>query len=257
MKVVILAGGLGTRISEYTDSIPKPMVPIGGKPVLWHIMKYYSSFGFNDFVICLGYKGYVIKEYFFNYYKHNSDMKINLKSNEVEILNSNVEPWNISLIDTGQTTMTGGRLKLLQDHLSNDEDFFMTYGDGLSNVDIKKLLEFHKSHGGQVSMTAVTPPGRFGAIITGKKGQVEAFQEKVPGDGNLINGGFFVIKPEALNQIKDSQTPWETEPLEKITKEGQLYSFNHDGFWQCMDTKRDRDNLEEIWDTGDAPWKTW
>ena len=257
MKTVILAGGYGTRLNEYTELIPKPMVPIGGKPILWHIMKYYSSFGHNDFIICLGYKGYVIKEFFFNYYKHNSNIKIDLKNDSLEILNSNVEPWSVSLIDTGNNVMTGGRLKKLIPYLEDNESFFMTYGDGLANVDLSELSKFHQAHNGSVTMTAVSPPGRFGAIQASESGKVNKFLEKPENHNHKINGGFFVIDTTALSTIEGDLISWEREPLEQLTIEQKLYNFNHNGFWQCMDTKRDKDKLEQIWESGQAPWKSW
>ncbi len=257
MKTVLLAGGFGTRISEYTQSIPKPMVPIGGKPILWHIMKYYSSFGHNEFIICLGYKGYVIKEFFFNYHKHHSNLTVNLADGSLEILDSSPEPWKIHLIDTGDNVMTGGRLKRIKPYLNENEDFFLTYGDGVANVALDELLKFHHSHEGKVSMTSVVPPGRFGAIESNQNGCITNFLEKPKGDGQKINGGYFVVHPSALNTIEGDHISWEREPLEELTKQGNLYDFHHQGYWQCMDTKRDHDRLEKIWASNEAPWKSW
>ena len=244
MKVLLLAGGFGTRLSEETDTRPKPMVEIGGKPILWHIMKIYSEYDFNDFVILLGYKGYYIKEYFANYFLHQSDVTIDMKDGKMEVLNSSSEPWKVTLLDTGLNSMTGGRVKRAQDFIG-DEPFMLTYGDGLSNVNIKKLIDFHKKNNKLVSLTAVRPPARFGAIkILGNK--VKYFKEKSKLDEGWINGGFFVMQPEFLNYIKNDQTFLEREPMELLTKKNQLVAFKHDNFWQCMDTKRDMDNLNII-----------
>ncbi len=254
MKAVILAGGLGTRISEETALRPKPMVEIGGKPILWHIMKIYSAHGINDFIICLGYKGYIIKEYFANYFLHTSDVTFNIAKNSMEVHQHNAEPWNVTLVETGENTMTGGRLKRVAHYLN--EDFCLTYGDGVADVDIPKLLKFHRQHGRLATMTATQPPGRFGALSLDGEA-VAGFCEKPEGDGGWINGGFFVLSPEVLKYIKDDATTWEREPLEKLANEGQLSAFMHQGFWQPMDTLRDKTHLEDLWTTGDAPWKIW
>jgi glucose-1-phosphate cytidylyltransferase len=254
MKVVILAGGLGSRLSEETTLRPKPMVELGGKPVLWHIMKTYSHYGLNDFVICLGYKGYVIKEYFANYFMHMSDITINLRNNELKVHQNMSEPWTVTLVDTGETTMTGGRLKRVRQHI--DGTFCFTYGDGLSDVNISDLLAFHREQGTQATLTAVQPPGRFG-VIDFKEEKVSAFHEKPPGDGGWVNGGFFVLEPEVLDTIESDSTAWEREPLEQLAKAGQLSAYKHDGFWQPMDTLRDRTYLESLWASGQAPWKVW
>jgi len=255
MKVVILAGGFGTRLSEETEIKPKPMVEIGGKPILWHIMKIYSSFGFNDFIICLGYKGYVIKEYFANYFLHMSDVTIDLKNNKIEIHNVKSEPWRVTLVDTGLNTMTGGRIKRIQQYVA-DETFMLTYGDGLGNININELLEFHRKHGKYATITAVQPTGRFGALKL-KGNQVLAFKEKPKGDGGWINGGFFVLEPEIFNYIEGDETVWEKEPLENLAKDGQLMAYKHKGFWKPMDTLRDKRELESLWQSGNPPWKIW
>jgi len=255
MKAVILAGGLGTRISEETSIKPKPMVEIGGKPILWHIMKIYSAHGINEFVICLGYKGYVIKEYFANYFLHMSDVTFDMTANKMEVHQNSAEPWKVTLVDTGDNTMTGGRIKRIGKYLDGD-DFCCTYGDGVGDVDITKLVAFHKSHGNLATLTATQPPGRFGAI--GLQGQqVTGFQEKPQGDGAWINGGFFVLSPKVLDFIDGDSTTWEKEPMEKLAHMGQLASHFHRGFWQPMDTLRDKTHLEELWATGKAPWKVW
>jgi len=255
MKCVILAGGLGTRLAEETGLRPKPMVEIGGRPILWHIMKIYSAHGVNDFVICLGYKGYLIKEYFQNYFLHMSDVTFDMASNQMQVHQKNVEPWRVTLVDTGDDTMTGGRLKRVA-HYVGDADFCMTYGDGVGSVDIGKLLAFHKQHGKLATLTATQPPGRFGALDM--EGQaVVAFQEKPHGDGGWINGGFFVLSPRVLGYIKDDRTIWEREPMERLAKERQLVAYEHDGFWQPMDTLRDKNLLESHWQSGKAPWKAW
>jgi len=256
MKVIILAGGLGTRLSEETDIKPKPMVEIGGKPILWHIMKIYSHYGFNDFVICLGYKGYVIKEYFANYFLHQSDVTINLKENNMEIHQSKAEPWKITLVDTGLNTMTGGRIKRVQKYIGN-EAFMLTYGDGVGNVDIHALLTFHKSHKKYATVTSVQPSGRFGALNLDNNKNVLSFQEKPRGDGSWINGGFFVLEPPAFDYIRSDETVWEKEPLENLAHDGQLVAHTHTGFWQPMDTLRDKNHLEDLWKTGKAPWNVW
>jgi glucose-1-phosphate cytidylyltransferase len=254
MKTVILAGGYGTRISEETHLKPKPMIEIGGKPIIWHIMKLYSKYNLNDFVICLGYKGYLIKEYFANYFLHMSDVTIDIKNNKLEIHQINSEPWKITLIDTGDDTMTGGRVKRIKKYI--DGTFCLTYGDGLSDIDIFKLLEFHKKTGLLATITAVQPPGRYGALqLNGNN--VSKFQEKPPGDSNMINGGFFVLEPGIFDYIKDDSTIFEREPLENLTKDNQLAAYRHNGFWQPMDTLRDKNTLEELWSSKNAPWKVW
>jgi len=256
MKAVILAGGLGTRISEETHLKPKPMIEIGGRPILWHIMKMYSHHGVNDFVICCGYKGYVIKEYFANYFLHMSDVTFDMSSNSMQVHQRNAEPWRVTLVDTGDDTMTGGRLKRVAPYIQDEEAFCMTYGDGVSDVNITELLAFHKSHGASATVTATLPPGRFGALdIKGDK--VAGFKEKPKGDGVMINGGFFVLSPKVLDLIEGDKTIWEQRPLETLATSGQLTVFKHQGFWQPMDTLRDKTYLEELWASGDAPWKAW
>ncbi len=256
MKAVILAGGLGTRLSEETSIRPKPMVEIGGRPILWHIMKMYSAHGVNDFVICCGYRGYVIKEYFANYCLHTSDVTFDLTSNSMEIHRKRAEPWRITLVDTGEDSMTGGRLKRVAGYVQNEEAFCFTYGDGVSDVHIGKSIEFHRRHGRQATVTATFPPGRFGAMDI-REGVVESFKEKPRGDGAMINGGFFVLSPAVLDLIKDDATVWEKEPLMSLAARHQLMAFEHDGFWQPMDTLRDKVYLEELWSSGKAPWKVW
>ena len=256
MKVVILAGGLGTRLSEETDVRPKPMIEIGGYPILWHIMKIYSFYGFNDFIICLGYKGYVIKEYFLNYYLHQSDIEINISTNTHKVINSVAEPWKITLVETGKETMTGGRLKRVKNFVGNDT-FFATYGDGLSDVNFVELLNFHRSNGRLATITAVQPPGRFGALEILKNDVVSRFMEKPLGDGAWINGGFFVLEPEVLNYIESDETVFEKEPLENLAGNGQLTAYKHIGFWKSMDTLRDKRELESMWSAGLAKWKMW
>ncbi|AKD25224.1 glucose-1-phosphate cytidylyltransferase [Polynucleobacter duraquae] len=256
MKAVILAGGLGTRISEETASRPKPMVDVGGKPILWHIMKLYSAHGVNDFVICCGYKGYMIKEYFANYFLHMSDVTFDMASNnDVQIHQQHAEPWKITLIDTGEDTLTGGRLKRVHQYL-NDEDFCFTYGDGVGDIDITKLIAFHKAHGKQATVTAVQPPSRFGALDMDGTSVIN-FTEKPLGDGMYINGGFFVLSPKVIDLIKDDSTIWERKPLETLAISGQLQAFMHNGFWQPMDTLRDKQHLDDLWAGGKAPWKVW
>jgi glucose-1-phosphate cytidylyltransferase len=256
MKVVILAGGFGTRLSEETDVKPKPMVEIGGKPILWHIMKTYSSYGFNEFVILLGYKGYVIKEFFSNYFLHQSDVTIDLANNSMEVHQNESESWKVTLLETGLNTLTGGRIKRAKDYVG-DDDFLLTYGDGLSDVDIVKTVEFHKSHGKNITMTSVQPTGRYGALDIKADNSISSFKEKPKGDGAWINGGFFVCKPEVLNYIDGDSTTFEQEPLTDLAAEGQLMSFKHNGFWECMDTLRDKTNLCQLWDSDQAPWKRW
>lgn len=255
MKAVILAGGLGTRISEETVSRPKPMVDIGGKPILWHIMKMYSTYGIHDFVICLGYKGYMIKEYFANYFLHTSDVTFDIVQNKMEIHQNYAEPWKITLVETGENTMTGGRLKRVAPYIQGD-DFCFTYGDGVSNVNINELIHFHKQQKTLATLTAIQPPGRFGALHLDQK-SVKGFQEKPQGDGAWINGGFFVLSPQVLDYITDDDTIWEKQPLERLAEEGQLSAYHHHGFWQAMDTLRDRNHLEHLWSTERAPWKIW
>jgi glucose-1-phosphate cytidylyltransferase len=256
MKVVILAGGFGTRLSEETDIRPKPMVEIGGKPILWHIMKSYSSYGFNEFVILLGYKGYVIKEFFSNYFLHQSDVTIDLANNSMEVHQNESEPWKVTLLETGLNTLTGGRIKRAKDYIG-DDDFLLTYGDGLSDVDIAKTVEFHKSHGKKITMTAVQPAGRYGALDIKDDDSILSFKEKPKGDGAWINGGFFVCRPEVLRYIDGDSTTFEQEPLINLATDGELMSFKYEGFWECMDTLRDKTNLCELWDQGKAPWKNW
>jgi glucose-1-phosphate cytidylyltransferase len=256
MKAVILAGGLGTRISEETDTKPKPMVEIGGKPILWHIMKIYSAHGVNDFVICCGYKGYQIKEYFANYFLYMSDVTFDMSKNTMEVHQRSAEPWRVTLVDTGENTMTGGRLKRVAEHIQAEDAFCLTYGDGVSDVNITKLIAFHKAQNVQATLTATLPPGRFGALeFNGHK--VNKFMEKPKGDGAMINGGFFVLSAEVLSRIDDDDTIWERGPLETLAADGQLAAYQHTGFWQPMDTLRDKIHLEELWATGQAPWKVW
>lgn len=257
MKVVILAGGLGTRISEETDTKPKPMIEIGGMPILWHIMKLYSAHNVRDFIICCGYKGYIIKEYFANYFLHMSDVTFDMTKNSMEVHERYAEPWRVTLVNTGNETMTGGRLKRVRSFLENEELFCFTYGDGLSDVDITKSIEFHKSHKKQVTVTAVYPPGRFGAIDIDNNKNISSFKEKPKGDGGLINGGFFVLSPKVIDSIDGDATTWEREPLESLARNGEVMAFQHDGFWQPMDTLRDKNHLEELWTSGSAPWKSW
>lgn len=255
MKVVILAGGFGTRISEESDLKPKPMIEIGGKPILWHIMKIYSYYGFNEFIICCGYKGYVIKDYFHHYYMHEADMTIDLSKNLIQYHNSQSEPWVVTLVDTGLNTMTGGRIKRIQPYIGN-ETFMLTYGDGVSDVNIHDLVEFHKKNGRYATLTAVQPSGKFGALEIDQKNDVHSFQEKPKGDGAWINGGFFVLEPQIFNYIKQGdETVWEREPLEKLAKDNQLSAFKHEGFWHPMDTLRDKNELESLWNADNAPWK--
>lgn len=257
MKAIILCGGLGTRLYEETDLKPKPMVEIGGKPILWHIMKIYSTHGINDFVICCGYKGYMIKEYFKNYFLHHSDITFQIKDNTMQVYQNNAEPWVVTLVDTGENTKTGGRLKRVREHVKDQEAFCFTYGDGLSNIDISALIKFHKKHGKHATLTAVRPPGRYGALKFGSNDIIDYFQEKPEGDGSWVNGGFFVLNPIVIDRIKDDQSSWEKEPLSSLAKDQQLYAFKHDGFWQPMDTLREKIMLNELWEKGDAPWKIW
>ncbi|XGV98645.1 MAG: glucose-1-phosphate cytidylyltransferase [Leptolyngbya sp. BL-A-14] len=257
MKAVILAGGLGTRLSEETAIKPKPMVEVGGQPILWHIMKTYSAHGVNDFIICCGYKGYVIKEFFANYFLRMSDVTFDMRFNQMNIHAGNAEPWRVTLVDTGENTMTGGRLKRVREHIGN-ETFCFTYGDGVSNINVTKLIEFHKAEGVSATLTAVQPPGRFGAISLGKEQtKITQFHEKPEGDGAWINGGYFVLEPEVIDYIEDDTVMWEHEPLKKIAHDGKLAAFKHDGFWQPMDTLKDKNYLEDLWQKGKAPWKVW
>lgn len=256
MKVVILAGGLGTRLSEETVLRPKPMVEIGGMPILWHIMKIYSSHGYKDFVICLGYKGYLIKEYFANYFLHRSNVTISLKSNSINVHDSDAEDWNITLVDTGADTLTGGRIKRIQQYI-NDESFMLTYGDGVGNVNITELVAFHQKNGGLCTVTSAQPTGRFGALNIGENNKVINFQEKPRGDGSWINAGFFVCEPSVMDYIDNDSTTWELEPMEKIAGEGKMHTFKHTGFWKPMDTLRDKHELENDWASGHARWKNW
>jgi len=256
MKAVILAGGLGTRISEETHLKPKPMIEIGGKPILWHIMKLYSAHGVNDFVICCGYKGYLIKEYFANYFLHMSDVTFDMRNNTMQVHEHHAEPWHVTLVDTGEDTLTGGRLKRVAAYVQDDDAFCFTYGDGLADVDISRQINFHDRHGKLATVTAVLPPGRYGALqLAGA--QVTGFMEKPRGDGGLINGGFFVLSPRCLALIEDDQSSWEGEPLTELARLGQLMAFEHHGFWQPMDTLRDKNQLEALWDSGRAPWRIW
>lgn len=256
MKVLILAGGFGSRLSEETAVKPKPMVEIGGKPIIWHIMKIYSSQGFNDFVILCGYKGYIIKEYFANYFRHMADMTINMKDNTTEYHANHAEPWKVTLIDTGEHTMTGGRIKRVQDYIG-DEPFMLTYGDGVANIDLRELLKFHNTHGKKITMTTVQPEGRFGAVIVDNSYNVMDFREKPKGDGTWINGGFFVCQPEVFDYIEGDDTIFEREPLEDLANSGELFAYQHKGFWKAMDMLRDKNDLEKLWGDGKALWKNW
>ena len=256
MIAVILAGGLGTRISEETIAKPKPMIEIGGMPILWHIMKIYSSHGINEFVICCGYKGYIIKEYFANYFLHMSDVTFDMAHNKMEVHQHFAEPWKVTLVDTGEHTMTGGRLKRVADHIKNEDAFCFTYGDGLADIDISGAIAFHQEQGTQATLTAVYPPGRFGALDIANH-KVTTFKEKPKGDGGMINGGFFVLSPSVLSLIDDDSTVWEQGPLESLARNHQIAAFEHSGFWQPMDTLRDKNHLEDLWVSGKAPWKSW
>ena len=255
MKSVILAGGLGTRFAEETDLKPKPMIEIGGKPILWHIMKLYSAHGINDFIVCCGYRGYMIKEYFANYFLHMSDVTFNLRTHSMEVHEQHAEPWRVTLVDTGEQTMTGGRLKRIRPYLNGD-DFCFTYGDGVGDVDIGALISFHKKQGKLATLTATQPPGRFGSLNLDNE-RILSFQEKPQGDGAWINGGFFVLSPKVIDYIDGDATVWEREPMERLAREGQFSAYRHDGFWQPMDTLRDKLNLEQLWHSGQAPWKMW
>ncbi len=256
MKAVILAGGLGSRLTEETSLKPKPMVEIGGRPMLWHIMKLYSHHGINDFVVCLGYRGYVIKEYFANYFLHMSDVTFDLANNKMQVCERHCEPWRITLVDTGEHSQTGGRLRRVKRYVQDEEDFCFTYGDGLSDVDIPAVIESHRRNRTLATVTAVSPPGRFGAVeLDGQR--VTSFKEKPKGDGALINGGFFVLSPRAIDLIDGDETIWEGEPMERLARQGELSAYVHEGFWQPMDTLRDKNQLESLWQTGRAPWKLW
>jgi len=255
MKAVILAGGLGTRIGEETAVRPKPMIEIGGKPILWHIMKIFSNYGISEFIICLGYKGYLIKEYFANYFLHMSDVTFDMVENKMEVHQNSAEPWRVTLVDTGENTMTGGRLKRVMDYLGNDP-FCFTYGDGVSNIDISQLVAFHQEQKTLATVTAVQPPGRFGSLDLSQH-KVMSFQEKPKGDGGWISGGFFILSPRVIEYIAGDQTVWEREPMERLAREGQLAAYLHRGFWHAMDTLRDKNFLEDLWQSGKAPWKTW
>jgi len=257
MKAVILAGGFGSRISEETNLKPKPMIEIGGKPILWHIMKIYSHHGINDFIICCGYKGYVIKEYFANYFLHMSDVTFDIGNNSMEVQQQSAAPWRVTLVDTGDDAMTGGRLKRVSSYLQDEEDFCFTYGDGVSDVNITQLIAFHRAHGLQATLTATYPPGRFGALDIEPDHRIIAFKEKPKGDGGMINGGFFVLSPKVIDLIANDQTIWEGEPLERLVESNQLKAYKHEGFWQPMDTLRDKTHLDELWQSGKAPWKVW
>jgi glucose-1-phosphate cytidylyltransferase len=256
MKAVILAGGLGTRLSEETSTRPKPMVEIGGKPILWHIMKMYSAHGINDFVICCGYKGYIIKEYFANYFLHMSDVTFNMRDNTMEVHDKRAEPWNVTLVDTGEHSMTGGRLRRVASYVKDEEAFCFTYGDGVGDIDITESVRFHKAHGKAATLTATYPPGRFGALDI-RNNRVMNFKEKPKGDGAMINGGFFVLSPKVLDYLASDLTMWEDEPLMQLAEEGELMAYEHQNFWQPMDTLRDKVLLEKLWESGKAPWKVW
>lgn len=256
MKAVILAGGLGTRLAEETSLRPKPMVEVGGRPIIWHIMKIYARHGITDFIICCGYKGWMIKEYFANYMVHSSDMTIDLRGNDIVFHDSYAEPWKVTLIDTGEATMTGGRLKRIAPLVAGEEAFCMTYGDGVSNIDVGAAVAFHRAQGTKATLTAVYPPGRFGGLDL-HDGKVRTFKEKPRGDGSMINGGYFVLSPDVLDYIEGDSTVWEAEPLERLAQEGNLAAYPHTGFWQPMDTLRDKIQLEELWQSGTPPWKTW
>ena len=257
MKAVILAGGLGTRLSEETDLLPKPMVEIGGKPILWHIMKTYSAHGINDFIICCGYKSYVIKEYFANYFLHESDVTFDMRNNSMEVHQNNAEPWSVTLVNTGEHSMTGGRLKRVGEYVNGEEDFCFTYGDGVGDVNITSLIDFHIQHGKQATLTATRPPGRYGALKFGNNDEVLDFQEKPDGDGSWINGGYFVLKPSVLDRIDNDGTSWEGYPLSSLANDGELAAYKHEGFWQPMDTLREKNLLNDLWQSGNAPWKVW
>jgi glucose-1-phosphate cytidylyltransferase len=256
MKAVILAGGYGTRISEKTSTIPKPMIQIGGKPILWHIMKAYSAYGINEFIICCGYKGYVIKEYFANYFLHMSDVTFDMSANKMKVHNKRAEPWTVTLVDTGEDTMTGGRIKRIESYVKDEEAFCLTYGDGVSDINIEKLIKYHKKQKTLATLTSVYPPGRFGALDI-ENGKVQDFREKPKGDGAVVNGGFFVLSPKVIKLIEGDGTVWEELPMKKLSQQGEMSAFKHNGFWQPMDTLRDMVYLQELWDKNKAPWKSW
>lgn len=256
-KAVILAGGLGTRLAEETDLRPKPMIDIGGMPILWHVMKNYSAHNINEFIICCGYKGYVVKEYFANYFLHMSDVTFDMTENKMEVHQNKAEPWKVTLVDTGEHSMTGGRLRRVREFLDNEEAFCFTYGDGVSDIDVTALVAFHYSHGGLATVTATRPAGRFGALILTDDSAVKRFEEKPLGDRSWVNGGFFVLDPTVIDYIPDDTTSWEEAPLMRLTSEGQLHAYKHRGFWQPMDTLRDKKRLNHLWNSGQAPWKTW
>ena len=257
MKAVILAGGLGSRLSEETENKPKPMVEIGGKPILWHIMKIYSAHGVNDFIICCGYKGYVIKEYFKNYFLHISDVTFSMENNSMKVHHNNAEPWKVTLVDTGENTMTGGRLKRVYSYIKNEDAFCFTYGDGVGNINISETITFHKKNNKLATVTATRPQARYGALQLGTNQQVHNFEEKPDGDGNWINGGFFILNPSIVKHLKDDQTTWEKEPLTSLAKDGELFAYKHQGFWMPMDTLRDKIMLNKLWNSDKAPWKIW
>ena len=256
MKAVILAGGLGSRISEETDFMPKPMINIGNRPILWHIMKLYSAHGINDFIICCGYRGYMIKEYFSNYFLHMSDVTFDMKKNQMHVHNERADPWTVTLIDTGENTMTGGRIKRIKEYIKDDEAFCLTYGDGVGDIDITKLIKFHKKNKTLATLTAVAQPGRFGALKISKD-KVQAFKEKPKGDDSRINGGFFILSPKVIDLIEGDATFWEHQPMEILAQKGEMSAFKHDGFWHPMDTLRDKNYLEDLWENGNAPWRIW
>ncbi|MDG2989555.1 glucose-1-phosphate cytidylyltransferase [Candidatus Synechococcus calcipolaris G9] len=256
-RAVILAGGLGTRISEETHLKPKPMIEIGGRPILWHILKIYSAHGVNEFIICCGYKGYIIKEYFANYFLHMSDVTFDMATNTMIVHQRKAEPWRVTLVDTGENTLTGGRLKRVSEYLQGEKAFCFTYGDGIADINITRQIDFHQSHGKLATVTAVRPPGRYGALQINQEDYVTGFTEKPPGDGGFINGGFFILSPQCISLIAGDMTSWEAEPLDKLASRGELMAFEHQGFWQPMDTLRDKNYLEDLWQTGQAPWKMW
>ncbi len=257
MKAVVLAGGLGTRLSEETETRPKPMVEIGGRPILWHVMKIYSAFGVSEFIVCCGYKGYVIKEYFANYFLHMSDVTFDLRENEIRVHENYTEPWKVTLVDTGEQSMTGGRLRRIKDYVSQDDFFLFTYGDGVGDINMYDLVKFHQNHGKLATLTATRPPSRFGALSINAQGNVTEFQEKPDGDEGWINGGFFVLSPKVIDRIVDDATVWEHEPMASLAVDGELMAYTHDGFWQPMDTIREKKILESLWEGGNAPWKVW
>ena len=257
MKAVILAGGLGSRFSEETHLKPKPMIEIGGKPILWHIMKIYSAHGINEFIICSGYKGYMIKEYFANYFLHTSDITFTMKDNDIQVHQNYAEPWKVTIVDTGEETMTGGRLKQVKDYVKGEKSFCLTYGDGVGDIDISALIKLHEKQGKEATLTATRPPGRYGALSFGMDNLIAKFEEKPQGDGSWINGGFFVLHPDVFSRIADDKTSWEGEPLTSLAQDSQLSAYKHTGFWHPMDTLRDKNYLEQLWNSGNAPWNTW